>query len=192
MNTQIPSVLSKIGHLKLLERVQKPFKNTHRNFWRCECDCGKIIDRREDYLLSGRSIIISCGCKHPAKLRTSDKHENWLGRHELSGQYFSSIRCRAKKLNIEFAITIDFCWKLFVTQNKKCALTNIDIVLEPSYRTNMSTLNQTASLDRIDSSKGYIEGNVQWIHKDVNRMKNSFTQDRFIEICKLVTYNSGK
>jgi hypothetical protein len=43
-----------------------------------------------------------------------------------------------------------------------------------------------ASLDRIDSSKGYIDGNVQWVHKEVNEMKMQATQNEFIEYCNLV------
>jgi len=51
----------------------------------------------------------------------------------------------------------------------------------------------TASLDRINNDLGYIEGNVQWVHKDVNRMKWAFTQDRFLELCCLITENiNGK
>lgn len=46
---------------------------------------------------------------------------------------------------------------------------------------------QTASLDRIDSTKGYVEGNVQWIHKDINLMKNRLPQDYFISMCDLIS-----
>lgn len=42
------------------------------------------------------------------------------------------------------------------------------------------------SLDRIDSKKGYVVGNVQWVHKDINRMKNTFPQDYFIQVCKQI------
>lgn len=41
----------------------------------------------------------------------------------------------------------------------------------------------SASLDRIDSKKSYTVDNVQWVHKDVNWMKNKFDQDYFIEMC---------
>ena len=43
------------------------------------------------------------------------------------------------------------------------------------------------SLDRIDSNNGYVEGNVQWVHKDVNMMKKDYNQEYFINICKLIT-----
>ena len=42
------------------------------------------------------------------------------------------------------------------------------------------------SLDRVDSSKGYIEGNVQWVHKMVNMSKQQYTQEEFIEMCTAV------
>jgi len=49
-----------------------------------------------------------------------------------------------------------------------------------------------ASLDRIDNSKGYHLNNVQWVHKDVNRMKWIFEQDYFIKLCNKVSeYNGG-
>jgi hypothetical protein len=49
----------------------------------------------------------------------------------------------------------------------------------------------TASLDRIDSSKGYIEGNLQWVHKDVNIMKMDLSQVEFIDYCVKVALYSG-
>ena len=42
-------------------------------------------------------------------------------------------------------------------------------------------------IDRIDSSKGYVKGNVQWVHKNVNLMKGKFDQEYFIEMCKKIT-----
>lgn len=57
---------------------------------------------------------------------------------------------------------------------KKCALTGREIGFDAP---------QTASLDRIDSTKGYLSGNVQWVHVSVNRMKNSFSQNEFIATC---------
>lgn len=43
-----------------------------------------------------------------------------------------------------------------------------------------------ASLDRIDSKKDYTIDNVQWVHKDLNYMKQDFTEEEFINYCKLV------
>lgn len=48
-------------------------------------------------------------------------------------------------------------------------------------------MRKTASLDRIDSSKGYTEDNVWWINKHVNIMKNVYELDYFLDICSLIT-----
>jgi len=41
----------------------------------------------------------------------------------------------------------------------------------------------TASFDRIDSSKSYEVGNIQWVHTMVNMAKNKYPQEKFIEMC---------
>jgi hypothetical protein len=45
-------------------------------------------------------------------------------------------------------------------------------------------------LDRIDSSQGYVSGNVQWVHTIINFMKTSLPQREFIRWCRLVTDHS--
>ena len=44
----------------------------------------------------------------------------------------------------------------------------------------------TASLDRIDNTKGYTQDNVQWVHKDINRIKSDLSQEYFLTLCKTV------
>jgi hypothetical protein len=57
---------------------------------------------------------------------------------------------------------------------------------------NSNKKERTASLDRIDSSFGYIEGNVQWVHKDINIIKLDYDQDYFIKICSAVCNYKNK
>ena len=83
---------------------------------------------------------------------------------------------------VELSITKENAWNLFLKQNRRCALSGLELTF-PKVSKDKSW---TASLDRIDSSKGYIEGNVQWVHKDVNIMKNKFDNKYFINICKLI------
>jgi hypothetical protein len=68
--------------------------------------------------------------------------------------------------------------KLFFAQNCKCAISGLVL--------SVCKGNVTASLDRIDSSKGYEIHNIQWIHKVINKMKRSYTMDYFIKMCKEV------
>lgn len=43
------------------------------------------------------------------------------------------------------------------------------------------------SLDRIDSNKGYIENNIQWVVKEINFMKNNLTEKEFFILCNSVS-----
>lgn len=72
-------------------------------------------------------------------------------------------------------------------QNKKCALTG-DIIYFP---TRCWSRDGTASLDRIDSSKGYTKENVQWVHKDINMMKQEYTTEVFLGWCKKVVEHNN-
>ena len=44
----------------------------------------------------------------------------------------------------------------------------------------------SASLDRIDNSKDYVKGNVQWVHKAINMMRGSLSVMEFVALCALV------
>jgi hypothetical protein len=49
----------------------------------------------------------------------------------------------------------------------------------------------TASLDRIDNTKGYEEGNVWWVHKEANRLKNNYTLNDLLYWCRLILDKHG-
>ena len=72
------------------------------------------------------------------------------------------------------------CGELFLKQNRKCALTGQSIFFAKTTREHDSK-QTTASLDRIDSNNGYIEGNVQWVHKKLNMMKQAMPDQEFIQ-----------
>jgi hypothetical protein len=48
-----------------------------------------------------------------------------------------------------------------------------------------------ASLDRIDSAKGYEIGNVQFVSIIANYAKNTFTHEEMVEFCKAVAVKWG-
>jgi hypothetical protein len=173
---------SGLSNLKKGERINNwetlsdcPIRKNGRAYIEVKCTCGSEITTflpKHHYFTKKSKGCLQCS-----------RHYTYQGVGDLSGNYWRIIEGGAKDRNIEFSITKEYCWNLFLKQDKKCALTRLDLTFEKSFDT---TSLKTASLDRIDSSKGYIEGNVQWVHKDVNIMKNKFEQDYFIEICKLV------
>lgn len=150
--------------------------------WRCLCICGKEFDVGTSNLLNG----VSTCCRYCSRSKCQgDKHKGWKGHEGISGTMWCCVKQSAKKRAVEFDITIEYIWNLFLRQKGKCALSGLDIVIAET-ASKHSTGQTTASLDRIDSHRGYLEGNVQWLHKDVNRAKTNFDQSRFVEMCLAV------
>lgn len=142
----------------------------HRRKAICKCDCGKVIRIRPSLL--GVNKTNNCGCS---------PRGGWEGVGELSKSYYTRTKRGAKLRDLEFMVSMEYLWGLYQSQSGKCALSGVPIGLNT-----LPHGGGEASLDRKDNSKGYIEGNVQWVHKDLNRMKLDLNQARFIELCKEV------
>ena len=98
--------------------------------------------------------------------------------------WWQKVEKNAVYRDLEFSITPEFIWEVYLSQDKKCALTGLDI--------GWSSIGQdhTVSVDRVDSSYGYTEDNVWLVHKDVNMMKQSLHLEDFISYCKLIAKNA--
>ena len=173
METNERIIESKIGILTVKSYVgkKKMPAGDLRDFYGCECECGKYteVDARNLH----RTHTKSCGC---LKRKQGSKNKGWLGCGELSGRDWNMIKSKADQRDIA-------AWNQFQKQDGKCALTGWQLSLK-SIKGNYS--DKTASLDRIDSKKGYETNNIQWLHKDVNLMKSFFSDERFVEVCKAV------
>lgn len=159
-----------------------------RAMWLFRCVCGKEIERTRREITNYKfKNPPSCGCQANV---SGNRHGLWRGFGEIPKTYFSHLKKDAKKRNLPMEISIEYLWKLFLKQKRKCVLSGEEIcfgtwapVKRKSFR------EQTASLDRIDSSRGYVKGNIQWVHKDINIMKNVFDTKTFLRYCTLVNEN---
>ena len=139
------------------------------------CKCGKeqlLPCHRLEYKTSD-------GCQH---CRIAGKGSYlWKGVGEISGRLLTQIKNSAKIRGIPHNVSGKYLWKLFEMQNGRCALTGDILVFDSSHHNK-----NTASLDRIDSSIGYVEGNVMWVHKHVNLMKHVFDLEYFVNLCEKI------
>lgn len=101
---------------------------------------------------------------------------------QVTQQYFRQVVCNAKKRGIKVDVTLDYITKLFNKQNGLCAYSGVPLTF---YIKNVCD-DTTASLDRIDSTKGYVKGNVQWVHKMVNHIKREISEEKFLFWCAAV------
>ena len=148
--------------------------------WQCQCQrCGNFTTARTGHLTQGRKI--SCGC---LILRKGIESPRWKGYKDIPGRILTRVYSNARRRNgrkLLVDIDLEYIWEFFQKQNKKCALSGIPLAFS-----NKSSEN-TASIDRIDSSKGYIKGNIQVVHKRINEMKMSDSSEDFINWCNLVS-----
>lgn len=73
----------------------------------------------------------------------------------------------------------DFVLALHEAQGGLCALSGVPLSYEAHHP-------YTASLDRIDSSIGYLKGNVQIVTATVNRMKMNLDQAEFLSVVRQI------
>lgn len=144
--------------------------------WKCQCKCGreKIVNAAS--LIRG--LTETCGF-------CAERH-NFKGYQEISGVYWRKLIDSAEKRCYEFNITPQYVWEIYLSQNKKCNLSGVDIVF---YKNQDKGSLQTASIDRIDSKLPYIENNIQILHKRVQKIKDVVPNDELIYWCKLIFEN---
>lgn len=162
------------------------FQHSGRKQLQVKCSCGTIGYVRADRLRAGLTL----GCKHcqqqtyyPETRISSAKHYNGLHIIFLRRLSNPDNLKRGNKI-IEINLSIEDLYDLLIKQEFKCALTGIKLNV-----LHIQPGDSNASIDRIDSNKGYVKDNIQWVIKDVNKMKNDLNQDYFIHMCKLIAQN---
>lgn len=165
-----------------------------------KCSCGKIEFVRGYFLRKGRQICCkSCRSKinYQNAINTNKKigfiKYGHSGVGDITKSVYGVIKRNAKRRNFIWSkeLTIEYLWNLYLQQNKKCALSGLDIYFtDKRIGGNINYQFMNASLDRIDSSIGYTKDNIQWVHKDVNMMKLNHSEKYFIDLCKKISeYN---
>lgn len=96
----------------------------------------------------------------------------------LRSSFAHKYKTNALLRGLVWSVSYEYLAQLLIDQDFKCALTGWDI--------HAMDVNSPASLDRIDSSIGYVEGNLQWVNSKVNMMKQSYSQEEFISVCQAV------
>lgn len=147
------------------------------------CVCGSVFQPKAQ-----KSVTCSKECYN--KSRTTFGFSDAVRNYDrISGnweKYFArllAVKERAKTL------TTGYLMGLLEEQDERCKLSGEKLTckLKRGYRywTN-------ASLDRIDGSKGYVEGNIQLVALGVNLSRGGLTVEEYVKWCKLVTVHQEK
>jgi hypothetical protein len=206
-NKILPIMGTMYGELTVISEEIK-YSKDERSIWTLKCSCGAIQDilakdlRR---LVKPRTKCSNCLRSEAGKLRMLDpaihkQKGNHSGVGDITKTHYHSFKesskanRRSKKSSDIFDgsyPSIEFLWELFQKQKGKCALSGLELsfggmLVSSGNQARINFQEMTASLDRINSDIGYIESNVQWVHKHVNMMKSNHTQEYFISLCKII------
>jgi len=126
-----------------------------------------------NYYLRNREKIIA---------RTREHKETYvnLNRRDMKSHLRYILGKARLRIKWECTITPEDLYDLFEKQNGLCAYSKVPLTYV-AYDLNM------ASLDRIDSTVGYVKENIQLVCTAVNRMKQEFSEKDFLKYCELIT-----
>lgn len=148
LRTEFP----KGGIAQLAVRLNRSMRGVHGYGWRLGLRVSTEARRLGHAQPRGNKSLLFKGCG------------------KVSGSYIDQLRRNSSIRLQPFILTAQY---LDSITTKVCPLSGRSLV----YPETKGIIEVTASIDRIDSSKGYIEGNVRWIHKDVNIMRSNMTDE---------------
>ncbi len=167
---------------------------------KCKCDCG--TEKECDLYDLKRSRIIGCGCarntpelRELAKIRAYSLQEKGIlkkggsskvGRYSCYKVFVKRMKNRKKGIK-ECSITLEDLDEVWNKQNGLCAYTKIPLVLvtHTNPRKDIPKWN-LASVDRIDSSKGYEKDNIQFVSVTINYAKNNMSHKEMINFLHFI------
>lgn len=156
-----------IKQTKEINRQRK--KNPNRVFY-CSLNCSgtDAIDHLpKDWLTSEKNK------KH---LKSVGSNPIYTKEEKPFSEYFR--RCKQRKKIVD--IDIQYLMEIWEKQKGLCAWSNVQLVHGGK------NINLKASLDRIDSSLGYIKGNVQFVSCALNYAKSSEPDSSIYELLSLI------
>lgn len=149
-----------------------------------------------DFFTSGKKVDGSykynSWCKVCIREKMASYHKRVWGKEKLQfsafkrtkdvRSYLTYLLGKARRRG-HCSITIDDLCRLWESQNGRCAITGWQMTM----RLADGVVATNASIDRINSEKGYILGNVQIVCRSVNIAKHDLTMDEFLKLCRAAT-----
>lgn len=144
--------------------------------------CFNKRSERDSY----RSHCKSCTSQQKPKSFAHAWYQERFSKEEL--ELFSNLKhlctkARLRKKDFDPDVDWEYLFDIWVEQNGQCRYSGMPLSTEANHP-------HKVSLDRINSDMGYVKGNVQLVSASVNRMKQEFSEDFFLDLCASITTNN--
>lgn len=153
--------------MKDLSEVKRNQKRGCENY--CSLSCSGKANHKQLIIHSGNHI----------NLKNVTKTDKFTG--------FREHLRRTKNRNHNTTITLEDLLEQWIKQDGICPYTGVKLI-HPIRLKDEGYL-YLASLDRIDSSLGYISGNIQFISATANFAKNKMSHNEMLLFCQLISEN---
>jgi len=147
--------------------------------------CGEVLSADSEHFYQKKNGALSSECRDCFRHRSS---RNQKARHHAGGvdyhlSYIArSVRQRSRKTGVKCDIDAEFLKVLLKRQSSLCAISGIPL----SFIKGQGHIPTNASVDRINSAKGYTKDNVHLVAHQVNTMKSNLSIDQLMDWCELV------
>jgi hypothetical protein len=160
----------RVGRLTVLRKTTLVYKQGWK--WLVRCDCGTEREYFAREIREDRAK--SCGC-YRGELISIKKRTH--GKTNTRAYWMRSLaKKRARENNIPFDISIEFVERL-IDETTTCPYLGTEL------KTNKGKLSwNSATMDRIIPSLGYIEGNVMLISHRANTIKNDASPEEILRV----------
>jgi hypothetical protein len=164
------------------ELIMQVTKGLDGRYYKDCPSCGQTQSYlRKNY--AEESLRVGKECKKCSAKTNPKNHIGWYRGIRVS--WFNQFKSGAADRGLNWDLTLDDVANLLQEQDYKCALTGWSIEFPESGHPQAAP----ASIDRIDSKKAYTKENTQLLTRQVNMMKQQYSQEDFIKVCHAVSAN---
>jgi hypothetical protein len=176
--------------------------NNQRKMGSCTCDnCGITFKKPQSEinrnLKLNRRNFCNRSCSGVGNTKNfGDRLNNYdISKHSNNCKdEFTPFRYHfrnCKKRHKDFNIDLGYIKQIWEEQKGICPFSGVELILN-GYNSISKDQRYSASLDRIDSKKGYVKGNVRWVSRAINHLKNDMTDEQLIEFLNIISENFKK
>lgn len=169
-----------------MPRISSPDKHCH--------GCNRLLPIEAYYRYNAttpkRGVRYSGRCQSCIKKYRRKKNAEGAGIPKtLSPKYYlNHLRLKARRRKGSINVTTEDLISLWEDQKGRCALTGWKMTMTRR----VGIVRTNASIDRIDSSKGYTLDNVQLVCVAANKAKFDLSQKEFVKLCRSVLAKAAK